>query len=169
MHHAAVIKAHDVTGAEPEGQLKPRVIGQGMEASQGGVGLTHVGIRHIREGPHRVERANRRNTLTTQRVNDGCREAVINTGPAVKKDPAPGAQYLVIIRAGRLKFFNKRGAICQGRLSAIGLVDQAMQKLEARRNFAGGQISMRAQPKTRVGRGVGFGIPRQIHVSFDIP
>ena len=28
---------------------------------------------------------------------------------------------------------------------------------------------MRAQPKTCVGRGVGFGIPRQIHVGFDIP
>ena len=138
MHHAAVIEAHDVTGPEPEGQLKPGVIRQRMEAPQRGVGLTHIGLRHIGEGPHRIKGTNGRHTVTTQRVDDGRRKPVINAGAAVKKHPASSAQHLVIIRAGRLKFFNERGAICQCRLSAVGLVDQAMQKLEAWRNFARG-------------------------------
>ena len=140
-----------------------------MEAPQRGVGLTHVGIRHIREGAHRVERPNRRHTLATQRVNNGCREAVINTGAAVKKDPAPGAQNLVVIRAGCLELLNQRRAIGQRRFPAIGLVDQTMQKLKARRDFPGGQVGMRAQPESRIGRRVGFGVARQIDVGFDIP
>ena len=135
MHHTPVIKAHDVSRAEPEGQFKPGVIGQGMKAPQRGVGLTHIGLRHIGEGPDGIERPNRRHTLTTQRVDDGRREAVIYTRATIKKDPAPGAQNLVIIRAGGLEFLNERGAIGQRGFSAIGFVDQTMQELEARRDL----------------------------------
>ena len=60
---------------------------------------------------------------------------MINTRTAVKKDPAPGAQNLVIIGAGRLELFNQCGAIGQRRFPTVGLVDEAMQKLEARRDF----------------------------------
>ena len=135
MHHTPIIKAHDVAGAEPEGQLKPGVIRQGMKAPERGVGLTHVGIGHIGEGSHGVKRPNRRHTLTTQRIDDGRREAMIDARPAVKKDPAPGAQNLVVIGAGCLEFLNQCGAIGQRRFPAIGLVDQAMQKLKAWRDF----------------------------------
>ena len=68
MHHTPVIKAHDVAGPELKGQLKPGVIGQGMEAPQRGVCLTHIGIRHIGESTHGIERTNRRHTLATQRI-----------------------------------------------------------------------------------------------------
>ena len=140
-----------------------------MEAAQRGVSLTHIGIRHIRESAHRVERPNRRHTVTTQRVDDGRREAMINSRAAVKKDPAPGAQNLVVIGAGCLEFLNERGAIGQGRFPAIGLVDQTMQKLKAGRDLPGGQVGMRAQPESRVGRGVGFGVACEIDVGFHIP
>ena len=63
---------------------------------------------------------------------------MIDARTAVKKDPAPGAQNLVVTRAGGLEFLNERGAIGQRRLASIGFVSQTMQKLKARRDFPSG-------------------------------
>ena len=69
---------------------------------------------------------------------------MINTRTPVKKDPAPSAQNLVVIRPGCLEFLNQCGAIGQGRFPAVSLVDQAMQELKAWRDFPCGEVGMRA-------------------------
>ena len=68
-----------------------------------------------------------------------------------------------------LNRLNQGRPIGQRGFTAIGIIDKAMEKLKPRRDLPGRQIRMRAQPKTRVGRGISFGIACKLNISLHIP
>src|SRR5210317_2203868 len=138
MQNTAIVKTHNISRPQTEGQFEPRVIRQLIKPSKRRISRAHIFIRHIRKGANRIKSTNCGYSLATEEIDDGRRESMINPWAAVKKYPAPGAQNFVIIRSRRLEFLDQCGTVSQRRLTAIRLVNQAMQKLKARGYFPSG-------------------------------
>ena len=165
MQRAAVVKAPQFARLEPLHQPESRLAGHRNKAPIGSIQQRHLCHRRIERPAQKVGHANLRHPAQRIQSNDRCQAAIVAVPVLVAELHGYFTQGLKQLRILQTQGVGDRKTIDENTFATLGIIHQAMQKLQPRLQLASRQIRVQWQVEGGVGVavGVGFGLHIEQH------